>query len=94
MNCKAKGSRKERAAARALETVGYVVTKAGGSLGLFDLVAVGPRDVKLIQVKAGKAPYLSGVEREQITALVVPPTCSKECWRYVDGRREPVIEVL
>jgi hypothetical protein len=77
---------------RILSAAGYVCTRAGGSLGLFDVVAIGPADVRLVQVKSGGA-YLSGVEREQIAALSVPANVSRECWRFVDGRpRDPIIE--
>ena len=50
---KAKGSRAERRAIRILEAAGYTCTKAGGSLGVFDVIAIGPRDIRAIQVKAG-----------------------------------------
>lgn len=76
---------------RILEAAGYVCTRAGGSLGLFDVIAVGPHDVRLLQVKCGGA-YLSGVEREQITALVVPANVLREAWRFPDRARDPIIE--
>ena len=40
MNAKTKGNRRERQARRILELAGYHVVKAGGSLGVFDLVAL------------------------------------------------------
>lgn len=60
-----KGTRAEHRAIRILESCGYVCTRAGGSLGLFDVIAIGPHDVRIVQVKCGGA-YLSAVEREQI----------------------------
>jgi len=89
MNTKAKSSRAERRAMKILEAAGYVCTKAGGSLGLFDVVAIGPANVRLLQVKS-----VSGIEREQITGVHVPANCSKEAWRFPDRCREPLIEVL
>jgi hypothetical protein len=74
-------------------TLSDVCTKAGGSLGLFDVVAVGPQDVRLIQVKAGTK-YLSAVEREQIGLLAVPANVSREAWRFPDRCRAPLIERL
>jgi Holliday junction resolvase len=53
MNTKAKGSRAERRAMKILEAAGYICTRAGVSLGLFDVIAIGPTDVRLVQVKAG-----------------------------------------
>ena len=47
-------------------------TKAGGNLGVFDVVAIGAVDVRLLQVKSG-GEYLSAVEREQIQGLTVAP---------------------
>jgi hypothetical protein len=35
---------------------------------LFDVIVIGPSDVRLVQVKAGMK-YLSAVEREQIVGL-------------------------
>jgi len=61
-------------------------TRAGAGLGLFVVVAIRPRDVRLVQVKAGTK-YLSTVERERIVALTVPANVSRECWRF---RRQPL----
>jgi len=47
---KAKGSRAERKAIKLLEADGYVCTKAGGSLGIFDVIALGPNAVRCVQV--------------------------------------------
>lgn len=93
MNTKAKGSRSERRAVLRLEAEGYVCTKAGGSLGLFDVVAIGPTDVRLLQVKAGTA-RLSRSERAAIVALTVPANVRKEYWRFPNRCREPLIEAL
>jgi Holliday junction resolvase len=93
MNAKAKGSRAERRAIAILEAAGYVCTKAGGSLGLFDVIAIGAADVRLLQVKAGTK-YLSTLEREAIVALTVPANVSRECWRFPDRCAAPLIERL
>jgi Holliday junction resolvase len=91
---KAKGSRAELKAIRILEAAGYVCTKAGGSLGVFDVIALGPNDVRCVQVKAGKHPWLSPLEREAIAIMALPANVSKELWKFRDYAREPVIEVL
>ena len=91
MNAKAKGSRAERRAIRILEAAGYACTRAGGSFGLFDVVAVGPNDVRLIQVKAGGS-HVSAFERNQIQALPVPANVTREAWRFPDRCRAPLIE--
>lgn len=93
MNAKAKGSRAERRAIALLEAEGYVCTKAGGSLGLFDVVGIGSRDVRLLQVKAGTA-RLSADERRTIAALRVPANVTREYWRFPDRCRAPLIELI
>lgn len=91
---KAKGSRAELRCIRILEAAGYCCTKAGGSLGVFDIIALGPAQVRCIQVKAGKRPWLSPLEREAIELVRVPPTVTKELWKLRDYARTPDIEVL
>ena len=78
---------------RILEAAGYSCTRAGASLGVFDVLALGPHDIKAIQVKAGTK-YCSAVEREQLQLLPVPPNVSKEIWRFPDRCRTPLIERL
>jgi hypothetical protein len=38
-----------------LEAEGYCCTKGGGSLGVFDIIALGPSDVLIVQVKSAAA---------------------------------------
>ena len=90
---KRKGSRAERKAIKQLEAEGYCCTKAGGSLGLFDIVAIGAVDVRCVQVKSGTA-RLSAAERRAIAALVVPDNVSREYWRFLDYVPAPIIERL
>jgi hypothetical protein len=78
---------------RILEAAGYVCTKAGGSLGAFDVIGIGPTGIRAVQVKAGGA-RLSPLERETIAAVRVPRNVSKEYWRFPDYCRQPVIEIL
>jgi Holliday junction resolvase len=90
---KRKGTRAEHRAMRILEAAGYLVIRAGASLGPFDLVALGAKDIRCVQVKAGGA-RLSGVEREAIRVLELPAIVSRECWRFPDYARAPLIERL
>ena len=91
---KRKGSRAELKAIRMLEALGYCCTKAGGSLGVFDVIALGPNDVRCIQVKAGQRPWLSPLEREAIALVKLPANVSKELWKWKDYARMPDVEVL
>lgn len=92
MNPKAKGSRVERECVHLLESLGYSVTKAGGSLGCWDLVAIHPTHTRLIQVKSNRKP--APAERERLQLFRAPPGHSKEIWIRKDGYRVPVVEVL
>ena len=53
-NAKAKGSRQERRSMALLEAAGYSCVKSGGSLGEWDVVALGPQGVVLVQVKSNQ----------------------------------------
>jgi len=92
MNTKAKGSRRERQARVILETAGYYVVKAGGSLGIFDLVALGPQGARLVQVKSNEKPRPA--ERERLELFPRYPYTSKEVWVFYDRQKEPAIEVM
>jgi len=92
MNAKAKGARRERQARMILETAGYFVVKAGGSLGCWDLVALGPQGARLVQVKSNERPRPA--ERERLALFPRLPYCTKEVWVFFDRQREPAIEVL
>ena len=57
-NAKAKGSRRERQSRDRYRDAGFIVVKAGGSLGAADLVALHPEQgmVHFVQVKSNRAP--------------------------------------
>jgi len=92
MNTKRKGSRNEHRAIRILEPAGHSCTRAAASLGAFDIVAVGPAGVRLVQVKSNRWP--SSAEMEAISMFAVPPGCSKEVWIFHHYSREPVIREI
>lgn len=92
MNAKAKGARRERQARTILERAGYYCVKAGGSLGIFDLVALGPTGARLVQIKSNARPRPA--ERERLAMFPRLPYCSKELWVFYDRQKEPVIDVL
>jgi len=92
MNCKAKGTRLEHRTIRLLEALGYACCRSAASLGEWDVIAVGPRDVKLVQVKANRNP--GSVEMETLRGFRCPPMCSREVWVWKDRARRPIITVL
>jgi hypothetical protein len=89
---KAKGSRRERQARDLLLATGHLVTKAGGSLGAFDLIAVpmggDKMYLRLVQVKSNAWPRpAERTELERLARLLTKTVCpSVEIWRY-DYRR-------
>ena len=86
MNAKRKGTRNEHKTIRDLERSGYSCIRAAGSLGPFDIVAVSPLGVRLIQVKSNRPP--SGIEKEAIEDFrCMPPNATKEVWLWRDYAR-------
>ena len=79
----------EYRAAAILRKQGYIVTRAASSKGVFDLIAVGPDDIKLLQVKSG-ARSISKKELEIMVAIPVPACAVKEVW-WFPGNRKPVV---
>jgi hypothetical protein len=91
---KTKGTYYEHRAIESLEKAGYRCTRAGGSLGEFDIIAFGPTNIRAIQVKGGIRPYLRPAERQILNQFPVSSQVSKELWKFYKHKREPVIEYL
>ena len=90
---KRKGSRNEHKAMRILEVAGYHVTRAAGSLGMFDVVAINAQGVRLIQVKTKRD--ASPLEREAIQLFDgLPANATKEIWIFRDYVRAPVVKAI
>lgn len=85
MNAAHKGRRREHQSIRLLEAAGYTVVRSAASKGPFDLVALGPQDIQLVQVKANRLP--APTERRALAAFPVPATVTKVCHIWVDHRR-------
>ena len=92
MNAKRKGNRKEHRSMALLEAAGYACTRAAASLGVFDIVGVGPTDVVLVQTKSNEWPR--SVEMEAIRNFQCPPLCKKLIHRWVDRQRLPDVRVI
>ena len=86
-NAKAKGSRNELRTKRLLESAGYNCTKAGGSLGAWDVLGVGSTDFVLVQVKSNDWP--GSVEMETLLNFPCPPNCRRLVHRWRDRQRMP-----
>src|SRR5262245_24663047 len=92
MNCKRKGTKNEHRSIAILESQGYRCTRAAASLGVFDVVAVGPDDILLVQVKTRDWP--SSVEMTAIGAFLAPANCRRIIHRWRDGQSAPDIKEL
>lgn len=62
MNTKRKGNRNERRSMAIFEAAGYLCCRSAASLGMFDIVAIGPHDVILCQVKTRDWPCANEME--------------------------------
>jgi len=84
------GIGKEREVRKILERMGYVVTRSSASLGMFDLIAVNNKRIRLIQVKATKSKkvYMNKEELDDIRNFQNYPKFvgAKEIWKW-EGRK-------
>lgn len=71
-----------------LEGAGFLVVRAAGSHGPFDLVAIGEKEVKLVQVKRTKGNPESVAARvlRELRGIGAPPFVSVEVWVWVERR--------
>lgn len=81
-----RGRQFEYACTAALRKQGYIVTRAASSKGVFDLIGVGPNDIKLVQVKSGRR-SISKKELDIMLAIPCPPCAVKEVWYYPGNRQ-------
>jgi Holliday junction resolvase len=89
---KRKGARNERKSMRIFESTGYVCMKAGGSLGVFDFIGIGAKDIILCQVKSNVWP--GPVEMELIKNFIAPDNARKLVHRWRDYQRLPDVREL
>ena len=71
MNTNSKGARSEREYKAMLEAEGFQVTRSGGSLGQWDLIALGSC-VLLVQVKSGAKKYCMAAYRKWDVPKTLP----------------------
>jgi Holliday junction resolvase len=92
MNCKAKGNRNERRSMVLLELMGYCTVRSTASLGPFDVIGIGSRDLVLLQVKSNSWP--SALELEDMRSFIASPNARKivHCW--IDRRRTPDVKEI
>jgi Holliday junction resolvase len=89
---KSKGRRREWQTVELLQDQGYVCTRAAGSKGLFDVIAINGIECLLIQCKSNRWP--SKKELAAIRAVSTPGNCRKLIHRWVDGRTQPDVKEI
>lgn len=89
---KRKGSRNEYRTMRLLESVGYVCTKAGGSLGVWDVIGISKTDVVCVQVKSNRWP--GSKETQAMKDAPHPANTRKFIHRWNDYSNQPLIREL
>jgi hypothetical protein len=90
VNSKRKGTRNEHRTMQLLEASGYLCTRAAASLGVWDVIGIGPTDVVLVQVKTRDWP--GSVEMETLRLFRCPPTCKKLVHRWRARARLPDVK--
>jgi Holliday junction resolvase len=92
MNAKRKGTHNEHRSIALLEAAGYACTRAAASLGVWDIIGIGPTDVVLCQVKTRDWP--GAVEMETLREFRVPPGCKRLVHRWRDRMRLPDVKEI
>jgi Holliday junction resolvase len=87
MNAKRKGTRNEHRTIKFLEEWGFRCTRSGGSLGVWDIIAVGQVGVYLVQVKTNRKP--TPKELAAMQAFKCPGEVAKVLVIWRDRQREP-----
>jgi len=75
-----------------LESAGYVCTKAGASLGVWDIIGVGSTDFVLLQVKTRDWP--GSTEMETLKNFLAPHNARKLVHRWRHRERLPDVREL
>lgn len=88
-NNKKKGTRNEHKSMVRDRLAGAYVVRAGGSLGLFDYLALYPDFIRLVQVKTNRWP--AKAEMEALHAFRAPHYGRKIVERWDDYARRPVV---
>lgn len=83
-----KGTYYERKARKVLEEDEFYVVRSAGSKGIWDLVAINRKKVRLIQVKADSLPTKE--EKKTMQLFQCPTNTKKELWIYKKRKWEVI----
>jgi len=95
-----RGHDTERKCAQALKKLGYDVVRSAASKSMWDLIAIGNYDIRLIQckrtkqtIKSAAAPKSVLKEMKQAKSPVTGPI-RKELWTWVDSKGWTITTVI
>lgn len=91
MSAKAKGTRNEHRSRRLLESQGYRVTRAAGSMGEWDLIDMHASALTLVQAKTDRLP--SPAERQVMEEFPAPEVAVKTIHVWKPRARNPRVLV-
>jgi Holliday junction resolvase len=91
-NSKRKGTHNEHRTIGLLEAAGYSCTRAAASLGVWDIIGVGPTDFVIVQVKTRDWP--GSAEMETLKHFRAPANCKKLIHRWRHRMRVPDVKEL
>lgn len=77
---------------RLLEAAGYRCTRSAASLGMWDVVGVGPAGFVLCQVRSNRTP--GPLERRELAEFPAPTNCQKLIHVWHDRKALPVVTEL
>jgi len=86
-----RGHDTERKCAQELKALGYDVVRSAASKSIWDIIAIGPHDIRLIQCKRTKrtnhsAAAPKSVLKEMRSAPAPSDGVSKQLWTWVDRK--------
>lgn len=87
-----KGRRNEHRSMALLEAAGYRCTRSAASLGDWDIIGLGSKDIVLCQVKTRDWPGV--LEMERLKEFEAPPNCRKLIHRWRDHQRQSDIKEI
>jgi hypothetical protein len=101
INNREKGRRNELKAKSLLEGMGYAVALTPmpqkfkteqDFFGLFDIIAIRRKDIRLVQVKTNRKPSVA--YRNSLGMFPAPENVTRELWIFKDRQKEPEIYII
>ena len=92
MNAKRKGTRNEHRSRLLLEASDYQCSRSAASLGAWDIIGIGSKDIVLVQVKTRDWPGIA--EMDMLREFRTPSGCKKLIHRWRDRVSLPDVKEI